>query len=165
MNHTAAVITVSDSCSAGTRQDTSGPRVCAMVEQAGYRVIHTAVVPDDPDRIQSELVHCADTLRADLILTTGGTGLSPRDVTPEATRAVVDREIPAIPQAMLFASLQITPRAMLSRAAAGIRKGALIVNLPGSPKAVRECLEFILPSLAHGLEILKGTAGNCAAPE
>ena len=84
MNHTAAVITVSDSCSAGTRQDTSGPRVCAMVEQAGYRVIHTAVVPDDPDRIQSELVHCADTLRADLILTTGGTGLSPRDVTPES---------------------------------------------------------------------------------
>lgn len=165
MNYTAAVITVSDSCSAGTRQDTSGPRVCAMVEQAGYQVIYTAVVPDDPDRIQNALVHCADILRADLILTTGGTGLSPRDVTPEATRAVVDREIPAIPQAMLFASLQITPRAMLSRAAAGIRKGALIVNLPGSPKAVRECLEFILPSLAHGLEILKGTAGNCASPE
>lgn len=156
MNHTAAVITVSDSCSAGTRQDTSGPRVCAMVEQAGYRVIHTAVVPDDPDRIQSELVHCADTLRADLILTTGGTGLSPRDVTPEATRAVVDREIPAIPQTMLFASLQITPRAMLSRAAAGTRGQSLIVNLPGSEKAAKENLEAVLHTLGHALEMLRG---------
>lgn len=97
MNYTAAVITVSDSCSAGTRQDTSGPRVCAMVEQAGYQVIYTAVVPDDPDRIQNALVHCADILRADLILTTGGDGTVSPDVTPEATRAVVDREIPAIP--------------------------------------------------------------------
>ena len=159
MNYTAAVITVSDSCSAGTRQDTSGPRVCAMVEQAGYQVIYTAVVPDDPDRIQDALVHCADTLRADLILTTGGTGLSPRDVT-EATRAVVDREIPAIPQAMLFASLQITPRAMLSRAAAGTRGQSLIVNLPGSEKAARENLEAVLHTLGHALEMIRGGGHN-----
>ena len=156
MNYTAAVITVSDSCSAGTRQDTSGPRVCAMVEQAGYQVIYTAVVPDDPDRIQNALVHCADILRADLILTTGGTGLSPRDVTPEATRAVVDREIPA----MLFASLQITPRAMLSRAAAGTRGQSLIVNLPGSEKAARENLEAVLHTLGHALEMIRGGGHN-----
>ena len=117
--------------------------------------IYTAVVPDDPDRIQNALVHCADILRADLILTTGGTGLSPRDVTPEATRTVVDREIPAIPQAMLFASLQITPRAMLSRAAAGTRGQSLIVNLPGSEKAARENLEAVLHTLGHALEMIR----------
>ena len=99
---------------------------------------------------------------ADLVLTTGGTGFSPTDLTPEATLSVVERPAPGIAEAMRYNSLQITPRAMLSRAAAGIRKRTLIVNLPGSPKAVRECLEFILPSLGHGLEILKGTAGECA---
>ena len=119
-------------------------------------------MPDDKLQIGRELTRCADELGCDLVLTTGGTGLSPRDVTPEATRAVVERPTPGIAEAMRWHSLQITPRAMLSRAEAGIRKKALIVNLPGSPKAVRECLEYILPVLDHGLELLKGTAGNCA---
>ena len=162
MEYQAAVITVSDGCSAGTRTDTSGPAVRAMLERAGYRVLHTAVVPDDKLTISRELCRCADELGCDLVLTTGGTGLSSRDVTPEATRAVVHREIPAIPQTMLYASLAITPRAMLSRAAAGIRKGTLIVNLPGSPKAARENLEAVLPALAHGLEMLSGRPADCA---
>ena len=162
MDYQAAVITVSEGCSAGTRTDTSGPAVRAMLERAGYRVLHTAVVPDDKLTISRELCRCADELGCDLVLTTGGTGLSPRDVTPEATRAVVHREIPAIPQTMLYASLAITPRAMLSRAAAGIRKGTLIVNLPGSPKAARENLEAVLPALAHGLEMLSGRPADCA---
>ena len=112
--------------------------------------------------LAGELKRLCDGDIADLVLTTGGTGFSPRDLTPEATRAVTERPAPGIAEAMRWNSLRITPRAMLSRGEAGIRKGALIVNLPGSPKAARECLEFILPALGHGLEILKGTAGNCA---
>ena len=112
--------------------------------------------------LASELKRLCDQDMADLVLTTGGTGFSPTDLTPEATLSVVERPAPGIAEAMRWQSLQITPRAMLSRGLAGIRKRTLIVNLPGSPKAVRECLEFILPSLGHGLEILKGTAGECA---
>lgn len=156
MEHTAAVFTISDSCAAGKRQDTSGPRVRAMLEDAGYRVLRTAVIPDDQTAIQEALIEAADTLGAELIITTGGTGLSPRDVTPEATRAVVDREIPAIPQAMLWASLSITPRAMLSRAIAGTRGGSLILNLPGSEKAARENLAAVLDTLDHALKMLHG---------
>lgn len=156
MEYQAAVITVSDGCSAGTRTDTSGPAVRAMLEGAGYRVLHTAVVPDDKLTISWELCRCADELGCDLVLTTGGTGLSPRDVTPEATRAVVHREIPAIPQTMLYASLAITPRAMLSRAAAGTRGSCLIINLPGSEKAARENLAAVLDTLGHALEMLRG---------
>ncbi|MGN0308277.1 MAG: molybdenum cofactor biosynthesis protein B, partial [Lachnospiraceae bacterium] len=114
--------------------------------------------------LSEELKQLSDEDIADLILTTGGTGFSSRDLTPEATLSVVERQAPGIAEAMRYNSLQITPRAMLSRGTAGIRKGALIVNLPGSPKAVRECLEFILPSLRHGLEILKGAASECARP-
>lgn len=156
MEYQAAVITVSDGCSAGTRTDTSGPAVRAMLERAGYRVLHTAVVPDDKLTISRELCRCADELGCDLVLTTGGTGLSPRDVTPEATRAVVHREIPAIPQTMLYASLAITPRAMLSRATAGTRGSCLIINLPGSEKAARENLAAVLDTLGHALEMLRG---------
>ena len=116
--YTAAVLTVSDRCSAGTAVDTSGPCVADMLRAAGYDVVHTAIVPDEQERIRAALLHCCDALHADLVVTTGGTGLSPRDVTAEATRAVLEREIPAIPQAMLYASLQITPHAMLSRAVA-----------------------------------------------
>ena len=133
-----------------------------LLEAAGYEVVHTALLPDGREPLASELKRLCDNDLADLILTTGGTGFSPTDLTPEATLSVVERPAPGIAEAMRWQSLQITPRAMLSRAAAGIRKQALIVNLPGSPKAVRECLEFILPALAHGLEILKGTVGNCA---
>ena len=157
-----AVITVSDSGAAGKRADLSGPVIQDIVKQAGYPVAHTALLPDERDQIAAELSRLADGDLADLILTTGGTGFSPRDWTPEATRDVTERDVPGIPEAMRALSLQITPRAMLSRAAAGIRKGALIVNLPGSPKAVKECLEYILPALSHGLSILKGTDGNCA---
>ena len=132
MKYRAAVITVSDKGSVGERVDTSGPAGRAMLEGAGYEVVYTSIVPDDKLKIGQELTHCADALGCDLVLTTGGTGLSPRDVTPEATRAVLHREIPAIPQAMLYASLAITPRAMLSRAVAGTRGNCLVVNLPGS---------------------------------
>ena len=158
----AAILTLSDSGYAGERVDESGPAIRALVEAAGYTVVHTALLPDGIEPLAGELCRLCDGDLADLILTTGGTGFSPTDLTPEATLSVVERPAPGIAEAMRWQSLQITPRAMLSRAAAGIRKRALIVNLPGSPKAVRECLEFILPSLAHGLEILKGTAGNCA---
>ena len=158
----AAIITLSDAGSAGLREDKSGPVIQELLEAAGYEIVHAALLPDGVEPLAGELKRLCDGEIADLVLTTGGTGFSPRDLTPEATRSVVERPAPGIAEAMRWQSLQITPRAMLSRAEAGIRKGALIVNLPGSPKAVRECLEFILPALGHGLEILKGTAGECA---
>ena len=157
-----AIITLSDSGYAGQREDRSGPLIRAMAEEAGYEVVHTALLPDGVEPLAGELKRLCDGDLADLVLTTGGTGFSPTDLTPEATLSVVERLAPGIAEAMRWQSLQITPRAMLSRAAAGIRGKTLIVNLPGSPKAVRECLEFILPALGHGLEILRGTAGNCA---
>ena len=160
-----AIITLSDSGYAGHREDKSGPVIRELAEAAGYEIVHTALLPDGVEPLASELKRLCDEELADLVLTTGGTGFSPTDLTPEATLSVVERPAPGIAEAMRYNSLQITPRAMLSRAAAGIRKKTLIVNLPGSPKAVRECLEFILPSLGHGLEILRGTAGNCASPE
>ena len=158
----AAILTLSDSGAAGRREDQSGPVIRELLEAAGYEVVHTALLPDGREPLASELRRLCDGDLADLVLTTGGTGFSPRDLTPEATLEVVERPAPGIAEAMRWHSLQITPRAMLSRAAAGIRKGALIVNLPGSPKAVRECLEFLLPTLAHGLEVLKGIGGECA---
>ena len=158
----AAIITLSDAGSAGRREDKSGPVIRELLEAAGYEIVHTVLLPDGVEPLAGELKRLCDGEIADLVLTTGGTGFSPRDLTPEATRSVVERPAPGIAEAMRWQSLQITPRAMLSRAEAGIRKGTLIVNLPGSPKAVRECLEFILPALGHGLEILKGTAGECA---
>ena len=162
MTMRAAIITLSDAGYAGRREDKSGPVIRALLEEAGYTVVHTALLPDGVEPLAGELKRLCDGDIADLVLTTGGTGFSPRDLTPEATRAVTERPAPGIAEAMRWNSLRITPRAMLSRGEAGIRKGSLIVNLPGSPKAARECLEFILPALGHGLEILKGTAGNCA---
>ena len=157
-----AVITLSDSGYAGKRADLSGPAIQEMVEERGWTVVQTTLLPDRREMLERELRRLCDGGLADLILTTGGTGFSPNDVTPEATMAVVERPTPGIPEAMRYYTLQITPRAMLSRAAAGIRGRTLIVNLPGSPKAVRECLQAILPARDHGLEILKGTGGNCA---
>ncbi len=157
-----AIITLSDSGYAGTRADQSGLVIEELVTAGGYEVASKTLLPDDQIMLQDFLIDLCDNDKADLILTTGGTGFSQRDTTPEATLAVVERVAPGIGEAMRYYSLQITPRAMLSRAAAGIRKGALIVNLPGSPKAVKECLEYILPSLSHGIEILKGDTGNCA---
>ena len=157
-----AIITSSDSGYAGQREDKSGPVIARLVTDAGYQVVHTVLLPDERDMLSAEMARIADGDIADLILTTGGTGFSPRDCMPEATADIVQRAVPGIPEAMRWLSLQITPRAMLSRASAGIRERTLIVNLPGSPKAVTECLEYILPALGHGLEILRGTAGNCA---
>ena len=156
------VLTASDAGSRGEREDRSGPVIEEMVTAAGYEVVGRALLPDDRDALAGKMREVCDGDLADLLLTTGGTGFSPRDCMPEATADVTERAVPGIPEAMRYYSLQITPRAMLSRASAGIRKSTLIVNLPGSPKAVRECLESILPSLDHGLEILRGTAHNCA---
>lgn len=142
MSYQAAVITVSDRASAGVYEDKSGPAVAAMLKEAGYEVVYTSIVPDEQEKISEELISCVDEKHCDLVITSGGTGLSPRDVTPEATRAVLEREIPAIPQAMIYYSLQITPRAMLSRAVAGTRRNSLILNLPGSEKAARCCAVF-----------------------
>lgn len=162
---TAAVLTVSDRSAQGLRKDESGPEVAKLLEEAGYQVVWTGVVPDEQKEIQAVLCRLADEERAALVVTTGGTGFAPRDVTPEATLAVCERLTPGIPEAMRYASLQVTPRAMLSRAQAGIRGGTLIVNLPGSPKAARENLQAVLPALAHGLEMLSGRQSDCAALE
>ena len=156
----AAVLTVSDRSFRGERPDAGGPLVVEILKNAGYAVTETAIVTDEKGRI--EAAQWCDREPVDLIVTTGGTGFAPRDVTPEATLAVCDRLTPGIPEAMRYASMQVTNRAMLSRAAAGIRKGTLIVNLPGSPKAARENLEAVLPALAHGLEMLSGRPADCA---
>ena len=159
---TAAVITVSDKGSAGLREDTGGPLVCQMLKDAGYDVVYTSIIPDEQDQISAELIKTADELDIALTVTTGGTGFSPRDVTPEATIAVCQRMTPGIPEAMRFESMKVTNRAMLSRSQAGIRGYTLIVNLPGSPKAIRENLAAVLPSLDHGLEMLRGEKRDCA---
>ena len=165
MEYTAAVITISDKGARGERVDTSGPSLARMLEAAGYQVIHTAILPDERALIQEELIRCADEKRLSLVLTTGGTGFSPRDVTPEATLAVVERAAPGIPEAMRAESMRITPRGCLSREAAGIRGRTLIVNLPGSEKASRENLNAVLGAIGHGLDMLcsQGSA-DCAAP-
>lgn len=158
----AAVITLSDKASRGAREDGSGPVIREMLENAGYRVVETLILPDDRAKLETELCNLADRRQVDLILTTGGTGFSRRDITPEATMAVAERIAPGIAEAIRAYSMQITGRAMLGRGVSVIRGGALIVNLPGSPKAVRESLEHILPHLAHGVEILRGEASECA---
>ena len=159
---TAAVVTVSDRSFRGERPDGSGPVVKDLLEGAGYRVTRVEIVPDEQREIEGILVALADREDIALVVTTGGTGFAPRDVTPEATIAVCRRMTPGIPEAMRQASLAITPRAMLSRAAAGIRGRTLIVNLPGSPKAAKENLEAVLPALDHGLMMLRGGPADCA---
>ena len=158
----AAIITASDKGSQGLREDVSGQVVREILEQNGYNVVQQIILPDDRQQLAADMERICLTHEADLILTTGGTGFSPRDWTPEATLDVVERQVPGIPEAMRLNSLQITKRAMLSRAVAGIREQTLIINLPGSPKAVRENLEYVITELAHGLEILRGEAGECA---
>ena len=155
----AVVVTVSDRSYRGQRPDEAGPLVAELLREAGYTVVRTALVPDEQSQIAHILEEIADSGTVDLLVTTG---FSPRDVTPEATLSVCDRLAPGLPEAMRYASLQITPRAMLSRAQAGIRGGTLIVNLPGSPKAARENLEAVLPTLSHGLEMLSGRSADCA---
>ena len=163
MNHRrVAIIVSSDSGYRGEREDLSGPEIRRIAEKNGYEIISQAILPDERKNLEKEMIRIADENLADLILTTGGTGFSPRDCMPEATLNVSERRVPGIPEAMRAYSMQFTKRAMLTRAAAGIRKTTLIVNLPGSPKAVRECLEYIIDSLAHGIDILTGEASNCA---
>ena len=157
-----AIITSSDSGFDGKREDKSGPVIESMMKDAGYQITEMVILPDEKEMLETKMRQICDENTADLILTTGGTGFSPRDIMPEATKAVSERDVPGIPEAMRYYSLQITGRAMLTRAAAGIRKRTLIVNMPGSPKAVRECLEYILPHLEHGLEILTERTNNCA---
>ena len=158
---TAKVITVSDRCAAGEAEDKSGPVVADMLRAAGYTLLESALTSDEPDEIEAALLRAVEEDGA-LIVTTGGTGFSPRDNTPEVTLRVCERPVPGIPEAMRYASLAITPRAMLSRAAAGIRNRSLIVNLPGSPKAAKENLEAVLPALDHGLLMLRGGRQDCA---
>lgn len=158
----SAIITASDKGVIGDREDLSGALIQRIIEKKGYTVEEYEIVPDDKNTIKSELIRIADEGLADVIFTTGGTGFSQRDVTPDATIEVCEKQVPGIPEAMRAYSMTITKRAMLSRAAAGIRKKTLIINLPGSPKAVEESLTYIIDELRHGIEILKGEASECA---
>jgi len=159
------ILTLSDKGFVGLREDLSGPMIQEILqEKGGYNIEKTSIIADDLETIKDTLIKWSDELHLDLILTTGGTGFSPRDFTPEATISVCERLVPGIPEAMRYYSLKITPKAMLSRSVAGIRGTTLIINLPGSPKAVKENLEAILPALGHGLEILLG-AGSAECGE
>lgn len=163
MAYTAAVITISDKGAAGERVDTSGPALCEILKENGWKVSYTAIIPDEKDQIEKELITCADEQKVNLILTTGGTGFSPRDITPEATLAVVERQTPGIAELMRSESMKITAYGCLSRTTAGIRGRTLIVNLPGSKKASTENLNAVLGPIGHGIEMLlsEGSA-NCA---
>ena len=164
MKYTAAVVTVSDKGFRGEREDTSGPALCGMLKEQGWDVVYTALVPDEKTMIQRELLLCADEKRLALVLTTGGTGFSPRDVTPEATLAIVERLTPGIPEVMRAESMKITPHGCLSREIAGIRKSTLIINLPGSKKASTENFAAVCGPIRHGLEMLQSAgSADCAA--
>jgi len=159
----AGVLTLSDKGSRGEREDLSGPEAARMLGTIGIETVHSEVVPDEAEIIAAKLVEFADRRGLDLVVTTGGTGVSPRDVTPEATLKVIDREIPGMAEAMRRESMLKTPHAMISRAVAGIRGQTLIVNLPGSPKGVRENLAVLLPALKHAIEKIKGDPADCAS--
>ncbi len=159
-----AILTVSDKASQGEREDRSASLIRELLLEIKGEVVAYDIVPDEKAIIKERLVHYTDNEQIDLVLTTGGTGLGPRDVTPDATLAVVDRVIPGIAEAMRIKGLEKTPHAMLSRAVAGSRARSLIINLPGSPRAVQENLEVILPALPHALEVLQGSSGDCARP-
>lgn len=159
---TAAVVVLSDKGAKGERKDESGPAAAEMLRKAGYQVEEVLLLPDEPDQLKIQLIRLADSRQIDLVVTSGGTGFSLRDQTPEATMAVADRNAPGIAEAIRAKSMQVTSRAMLGRGVSVIRKRTLIINLPGSPKAVRESLGFILDSLDHGLKILRGSASECA---
>lgn len=155
-----SVLTASDRCSRGQAEDKSGPLLSELLKGAAETVCYRCV-PDEREQIAAALVFMCDELRSDVVFTTGGTGFAPRDVTPEATRDVIEKEVPGIPEAIRYESLKITPKAMLSRATAGIRGKTLIVNLPGSPKAVRESLAVVLPVLDHAIETMSGQTLSC----
>ena len=156
------ILTISDKGSRGQREDLSGDIIGDLIREKGYYLERRAIVPDEEEDISREIIHMVDDLGLDLILTSGGTGFSKRDITPEVTTALCHKMANGIAEAIRYYSLSITPRAMLSRAVSGIRNQSLIVNLPGSPKAVKEALDYALDSIHHGLEILKGEAEDCA---
>ena len=162
MNYTAAVVTISDKGARGERVDTSGPALVSILKQNDYEVVHTSIVSDEPSEIEKELIKLTDDLKLSLVLTTGGTGFSPRDNTPEVTLKIIERETRGIPELMRYESLKITKKACLSRAVAGIRKKTLIINLPGSEKAAKENFLAIIEPLEHGLLMLNGEgSANC----
>ena len=165
MKFNAGIITVSDRGFSGEREDKSGPALKDFLEKAGFDIAYTEVIPDEADVIEDRLIHASDVLDLPLILTTGGTGFSLRDVTPEATKAVIDREVPGIPEVMRAKSMEITPKACLSRSVAGMRGRSLIVNLPGSPKAAVENLEPVIGSIIHGLELLRDEGPHDCSPQ
>lgn len=152
----AAVLTISDRCSRGEREDVSGKVIQELIRGIAFEVVQYEVIPDESELIRKKLIDYSDNLKADLILTTGGTGFSPRDVTPEATRVVLDKEVPGIPEVIRLESLKFSRRAMLSRAICGLRGRTLIINLPGSAKAVRESLGIILDTLVHAIDMIYG---------
>ncbi|MDP8923493.1 MAG: MogA/MoaB family molybdenum cofactor biosynthesis protein [Chloroflexota bacterium] len=158
------VITVSDKASRGEREDAGGPTIREVALGAGFVIGDTTIVPDERTQIADEIRRMADERRYDLVFTTGGTGLSPRDVTPQATLETLDYEVPGLAEAMRAESLKKTPAAMTSRAVAGVRGRTLVVNLPGSPKGVRECLEVILPALPHAVSVMRGSVGDHQRP-
>ena len=155
MNLRVGILTISDRSSRGEREDASGPALLQLVQEVGWFATITAVLPDDESAIREKLMIWADGAELDLILTTGGTGFAPRDVTPEATRAVIEREAPGLAEAMRAASLNVTPHAMLSRIVTGIRKKTLIINLPGSPKGALENLQVVIPVVPHAIQLLR----------
>lgn len=157
-----AIVCMSDKGSKGEREDISTQVIEKIILENGYKITKKVLIPDDFQKIKDILIEICDNNHADLILTTGGTGFSKRDVTPEATEEIIEKRVPGIPEAIRAYSLTITKRAMLSRATAGIRKDTLIINMPGSPKAVEESLTYIISELKHGLEILVGSASECA---
>jgi molybdopterin adenylyltransferase len=159
----AGIITVSDRSSQGIREDLSGPAIAAILASVPAEIVQTIIVPDEKDRIKDAIKQFADKDKLDLIITTGGTGVSPRDVTPDATLEIIDKQISGMAEAMRYQSMKITPFAMISRAVAGIRGNSLIINLPGSPKAAKENLDVILPAIKHTIEKIQGDPSECGS--
>jgi molybdopterin adenylyltransferase len=162
MKYTAAIITVSDKGSRGEREDKSGPSLAEMLKDS-YDIVGVVIVPDEVDVIADAIKKLIDEQKTDLVITTGGTGLSNRDVTPEATKMVIEKELPGFAEIMRIESYKITPHGIISRAVCGTRAGSIILNLPGSPKAATECLAFVMAALPHALSKLKGDTADCGS--